>query len=511
MSIAPPWTQTSRPGWFGFRRLRRRTLAAVGVVLLSGALVTVVGKTLGGGGGSQSGASDNGSATATASVTRRSLSSQIPVSATLGYAGSASIVVPPGTAPADLLQARQTVASARAALQPAQATLAADRQELARAQAQLAAARRKQASDCGGSNAAATGSGNGGSDGASDGSSRCATAAQAVATAEQAAAAAQAKLTTDLGSFAAAKTTLAGAEASLAAAEATATIYGQSSAFTMLPPVGRVIRRDQTLYRISGRPVILFSGSVTPWRVFRAGMSPGRDVAELNANLRALGYGRGLSGDRFSAQTATAIKAFQAAHGLGQTGSLLLGSVVFKPWPVRVTSVTPTLGAAVQPGEVLAVSSTARRVTIALDATHQAEVRVGDPVTITLPDNRTTPGVVSSVSSVATTPSSDDPDSSSTPTVEVQVTPTDPAATGRLDQAPVNVSITTATVENALVVPVNALLALAGGGYGVEEIGAGNVRRIVPVEVGLFDDSQGLVQVTGNGVRAGQRIVVPSS
>jgi peptidoglycan hydrolase-like protein with peptidoglycan-binding domain len=494
MSVAPPSTQTSRPGWFRLRQPRRRTLASVGVVVLIGALLVVVGKSLGGGGGSQSGASDNGSATATASVTRRSLSSQIPVSATLGYAGSSSIVVPPGTAPADLLLARQAVASARAALQPAQATLAADRKELARAKAQLAAARRKLASDCAGDNAAA-----------------CATTAEAVETGEQAVAAAQAKLTTDVGSVIAAKTTLAGAEASLSAAEATATIYGQSSAFTMLPPVGRVIRRDQTLYRISGRPVILLYGSVTPWRVFRAGMSSGRDVAELNANLRALGYGRGLSGDRFSAQTATAIKAFQAAHGLGQTGRLLLGSVVFKPWPVRVTSVTPTLGAAVQPGDVLTVSSTARRVTIALDATHQAEVKVGDPVTITLPDNRTTPGVVSSVSSVATTPSSDDPDASSTPTVEVQVTPTDPAATGRLDQAPVNVSITTATVENALVVPVNALLALAGGGYGVEEIGAGNVRRIVPVEVGLFDDSQGLVQVTGNGVRAGQRIVVPSS
>jgi peptidoglycan hydrolase-like protein with peptidoglycan-binding domain len=494
VSVAPPTTQTSRPGWFRLRRPRRRTLAAVGVVVLSGALVVVVGKALAGGGGSQPGASDNASATTTATVTRRSLSSQIPVTATLGYAGSASIVAPPGTAPADLLQARQTVASARAALQPAQAALAADRQELARARAQLAAARRKLASDCAGDNPAA-----------------CATATEAVATSEQAVTAAQAKLTTDLGAVAAAKTTLAGAEESLAAAEATATIYGQSSAYTMLPPVGRVIRRDRTLYRISGRPVILLYGSVTPWRVFRPGMSSGRDVAELNANLRALGYGRGLSGDRFSAQTATAIKAFQAAHGLSQTGRLLLGSVVFKPWPVRVTSVTPTLGAAVEPGDVLAVSSTARRVTIELDATQQAEVKVGDPVTITLPDTRTTPGLVSWVSSVATTPPSDDPDSSSTPTVEVHVTPTDPAATGRLDQAPVNVSITTATVDNALVVPVNALLALAGGGYAVEEVGAGGVRRLVPVEVGLFDDSQGLVEVTGTGLRGGQRIVVPAS
>jgi peptidoglycan hydrolase-like protein with peptidoglycan-binding domain len=494
VSVAPPSTRSYRPGSFRFRRPRRRALAAVGAVVLSCALLVVAGTSLGGAGGSQSAGSSNGSATSAATVARRSLSSHVQVSATLGYAGSSSIVVPPGTPPADLLMARQAVASARAELQPAQATLATDRKELARAQAQLAAARRKQASDCAGDDAAA-----------------CAAAAEAVATSEQAVTAAQAKVATDLGAVALTKTTLAGAKATLALAEAAATVYGPSSTFTMLPAVGRVIRRGQTLYRISGRPVVLLYGSVTPWRAFRAGMSPGRDVAQLNANLRALGYGRRLSGERFTAQTATAIKAFQAAHGLIQTGKLLLGSVVFNPRAVRVTSVTPTLGAAVQPGPVLGVSSTRRQVTIALDATRQAEVEVGDPVTITLPDSRTTPGVVSSVSSVATTPSSDDADSSSTPTVEVRVIPTEPAATGRLDQAPVNVSITTATVENALVVPVNALLALAGGGYAVEEVGAGGVRRIVPVEVGLFDDSQGLVEVTGTGLRAGQRIVVPAS
>src|SRR5205823_2349204 len=98
-----------------------------------------------------------------------------------------------------------------------------------------------------------------------------------------------------------------------------------------------------------------------------------------------------------------------------------------------------------------------RQVQIALDATQQAEVKLGDPVTITLPSTETTPGRVTSVGSVATAPSDSNPDS--TPTIEVDVTPTHPAATGRLDQAPVQVSITTASVKNALVVPVNALLA----------------------------------------------------
>jgi hypothetical protein len=118
---------------------------------------------------------------------------------------------------------------------------------------------------------------------------------------------------------------------------------------------------------------------------------------------------------------------------------------------------------------------------------------------------------VSSVGTVATTPSSDSPDSNSSPTVDVQVTPTQPAATGRLDQAPVSVSITTDSVKSALVVPVDALLALAGGGYAVEEVRPGGVHRLVPVELGLFDDADGLVQVSGRALHAGQRIVVPAA
>jgi hypothetical protein len=151
-------------------------------------------------------------------------------------------------------------------------------------------------------------------------------------------------------------------------------------------------------------------------------------------------------------------------------------------------------------------------VTIALDAAQQSLIKVGDPVTITLPDNRTTPGRVSYVGTVATVPSSDQSGGggSSSPTIEVDVTPADPAATGHLDQAPVNVSITTASVENALVVPVNALLALASGGYAVEAVGAGGVHHLVGVQLGLFDDADGLVQVTETSLTSGTRVVVPS-
>jgi multidrug efflux pump subunit AcrA (membrane-fusion protein) len=73
----------------------------------------------------------------------------------------------------------------------------------------------------------------------------------------------------------------------------------------------------------------------------------------------------------------------------------------------------------------------------------------------------------------------------------------------------VTVAITTGGVNNALAVPVSALLARPGGGYTVEVTGPRG-HRLVGVTPGLFDDAAGLVQVTGSGLAAGQHVVVPT-
>jgi hypothetical protein len=490
------------------RRPGRRLFAALGLLLLAIGVVVAVTSPFAGG-GSSDGSSANGSATSLATVTRQSLTSQTLVDGTLGYAGSSSIVVPAGTAQSELRQAEQAAASAQAALRTAESGLAADEQTLAQAQAKLAADRRKLASDCSGDSAAASSSSSGSGSGGD--SSPCSTAAQAVTSDETSVGSAEQKVNGDKGTVAAGRVTLAGAEQSLAAAQASATGQEAAASYTMLPTAGTVVRRGKALYAVDGQPVLLLYGRVTPWRAFRSGMSPSRDVAELNANLRALGYGEGLAGDSFTAATAQAVAALQAAHGIPQSGVLALGSVVFKPGPVRVTSVTPTVGQAVQAGPVLSVSSTRHEVAIKLDAAQQAEVKVGDPVTITLPDNSTTPGRVSSVGKVASSSGGGSDSGSGTTTIDVKVRLLRQAAAGQLVQAPVSVSITTASVKDALVVPVNALLALAGGGYAIEVVDKAALHHLVPVTPGLFDDAEGLVQVSGAGVKAGQRVVVPAS
>jgi len=130
-------------------------------------------------------------------------------------------------------------------------------------------------------------------------------------------------------------------------------------------------------------------------------------------------------------------------------------------------------------------------------------------VSITLPDGTTTPGVVSSVGTVATTSGSG---GSPTTTIPVQVNLTDPKAAESLYQALVTVNITTASSPGpVLAVPVTALVAQSSGAYVVEVVGPGNTRRWVPVQVGpVFDDTDGLVQVTGN-LTPGQQVVVPAS
>jgi len=222
-----------------------------------------------------------------------------------------------------------------------------------------------------------------------------------------------------------------------------------------------------------------------------------------------------LGWDYYSWATAQAVQRLEEHLGVSwPAGSLSLGQVVFEPEALRVSQLTGSLGGPAA-GPVLTATSDRHVVTIPLDASDQSQVKAGDRVTVTLPDGATTPGVVSSVGTVATTTTSGSGSGSGSgegpaATVPVQVTLTDPAVAGTLDQAPVTVNITTATARDALVVPVSALLAQSPGQYDVEVAGPGNTRRYVPVSVGIFDDANGLVQVTGALV-PGERVVVAAS
>jgi hypothetical protein len=280
---------------------------------------------------------------------------------------------------------------------------------------------------------------------------------------------------------------------------------------TVLPQPGRVIRQGQVLYRIgNGSPVVLLYGSVPDWRAMSEGAT-GADVSQLNHDLVALGdAGRAdvaaAGWDYYSPATAYGVQRLREHLGVSfPPGSLPLGQAAFEPGAIRVTRVTGRLGGPAS-GPVLQATSDQQVVAIQLDVSQESQVTAGDTVTVALPDGTTTPGVVSGVGPVATTASG--PNGTVT-TIPVTVKLTGPAAAGTLDQAPVTVNITTATARDALAVPVTALLARPGG-YVVEVAGPGSSRRYVTVTPGIFDDSAGMVQVTGN-LTPGERVVVAAS
>ena len=293
------------------------------------------------------------------------------------------------------------------------------------------------------------------------------------------------------------------------------TILGQApGTVTWLPDAGQVVENGEVLYRVNGAPVVLLYGATPDYRVLAADMR-GVDVAQLNRDLVALGYEDSrdvdASWDEFSWATTSAVEKLQHHFGVDGTGRLPLGAVVFLPTAARVTSLAANLGGPAT-GAVMTATSTARIVNVALDADLQSEIKAGDHVMITLPDNSTTPGTVTALGRVATIPPNNSGgNTDGSPTLPLTIQPSHPATTGSLDQAPVVVSIIDQTVTGVLAVPVNALLALAGGAYAVEAVAGDGLHRLVRVTPGLFDDAAGMVEVSGSGLAAGQRVVVPGN
>lgn len=286
--------------------------------------------------------------------------------------------------------------------------------------------------------------------------------------------------------------------------------------FTRLPAAAEasVVAQGEVLYMVGTLPVVLLRGSIPAWRDLSQGDS-GMDVKQLNDDLIVLGLldkSSLESAVAFEQPTHAAVQALQRRIGADPSGALPLGSVVFLPAPIRVVSVMPALGARADPNSVIMrATSTSRQVAAHLSASQLEHVKPSDDVTITLdfggPDQRVVGGRIGRICTSADPASGSD---GHIPTFEVDVTPTDQSLLGDIDQMPVQVGITTSTAKNALVVPVTALLSMPNRGHAVEVLGSNGSRSFVTVKLGVFSDADGLVQVTGEGLRAGDKVVVPT-
>src|SRR5262249_40875064 len=123
---------------------------------------------------------------------------------------------------------------------------------------------------------------------------------------------------------------------------------GPDGVITALPAEGSVIDRGGTPWEGGGAPgPALRFGDKPMWRNPAAGVDKGEDVRQLEENLVALGFAdpAGLTvDDKYTSATATAVKKWQKARGVEQTGRVAMTDVVFSSGPVRVSALKVAVG-----------------------------------------------------------------------------------------------------------------------------------------------------------------------
>ncbi|MFI5911113.1 peptidoglycan-binding protein [Dactylosporangium sp. NPDC051541] len=271
---------------------------------------------------------------------------------------------------------------------------------------------------------------------------------------------------------------------------------------TEVPAVGTTVQRGQALYRTDNTPVVLLYGAMPSYRNLTVG-DEGPDVKQLEENLAALGYTGFTVDDTYSSSTASAVKKWQGDLGITKTGTVEAGRIVYATGAVRVDEHKAEAGDP-SGGAILAYTSTTPVVTIDLDTSDQRLAKTGAAVSVKLPDGK---GVAGKISVVQTVIQPAQGNTAATTKYRVTITPDDAKAFDGLDQVTVTVTFTAGKRENVLAVPVQALLALAEGGYGVQVVADGTTK-IVAVKLGLF--AAGKVEITGDGISAGTVVGMPA-
>ncbi|WP_244942577.1 peptidoglycan-binding protein [Streptomyces sioyaensis] len=275
---------------------------------------------------------------------------------------------------------------------------------------------------------------------------------------------------------------------------------------------GRTVSLGQPLYERDARPVVLLYGATPMFRAMKAG-DRGPDVLQLERNLRDLGFGSRLYVDtRYDAATEAAVKAWQKSLGLTDAnGRIGKGDLVFQRGPVRVVAADAALADAVGPSDtVLTVASTTPVVRASLDATDRALAANGTKVEVAMPSGGTRRGKVSGVATPESADSAEGaaPGGSGAPSgqdgIAVEITLDGDAKPQQKDQqGTLSVKFVSESRKGVLTVPVDAVVALREGGYGLEVVqGAGS--HMVRVDTGLSAD--GRIEVSGTGLAEGMKV-----
>ncbi len=276
-------------------------------------------------------------------------------------------------------------------------------------------------------------------------------------------------------------------------------VLAGSGTVTWLPSVGDVMDPGDTVVELDGVPVVALAGAFPMWRALGPSVTAGKDVLQLEYTLTSLGYtddGNMTVDDDWSSSTTRAVKAFQEDHGQDDDGTIDVGDIVWIGGRVRVDSVGGVLG---QSAAEAAIEVTApdQAVLVDADVANADLLAVDTTLDLELPTGETVTGTVSAVGAPTT-----DEQGTTTMPVEITMATTEPLNDG----TPIDVTATEVSASGAIAVPVEAVLALAEGGYALEVVTGDGSTELVGVQLGVFAD--GYVQVHGD-VAEGDEVVVP--
>lgn len=301
-------------------------------------------------------------------------------------------------------------------------------------------------------------------------------------------------------------------------------VLATTGTITAAPKVDDVIETGDTVLEVDGRPVIAVEGSFPFWRPLNNDMDDGKDVMQLEAILAEMGYAEEYDvtvDDEFTWNTQEALEAFQEDHGLDDDGELAVGEVVVISGSLRVDSVGGALGQPASAAQI-AVTAPGRTVQTKVPVSDADLATKGTVLDVELPNGDVVKGEVVRIGDAET-----DADGNNVLPVSIAVDGVGDLADGTA----VQVRLVVEEAKDAKAVPVEAILALAEGGYAVEVPGQSSgggdgadagadaeadtadttgttdaSSELVAVELGMFTD--GWVEITGD-IEPGTEVVIP--
>ncbi len=274
---------------------------------------------------------------------------------------------------------------------------------------------------------------------------------------------------------------------------------------TQLPTPGTVLHHGDKLYQVADRAAYLMGGTIPAWRDFDISMKDGEDIRQLENGLRILGFFTDEPDNRFDWVTANAVTRWQKAMGMEQTGRIPLGTIQFADGDIRVGTLSARVGDRTGADAALYNVTSANQVVDAnLKLADQNLAVVGNKVNLRLPGGVNTTGTITSVGTPTEKSGSGD---NKERVIPITITPDDLSVTAPLQESSLTIGLPSERRENVLSVPVGALLALTPSQFGVEIVHEDGTTQKVPVTTGLF--AAGRVEISGEGISEGQRVVVP--